>query len=171
MRKVKKVLGQPVVDTESGKQIGTVKDLWVDSAWCIQGVLLESKTWFSGSRSIVWENISSFGEDAVMVSGEHAVGEEELPEGWLLLHGSGKIIGFPLLTEDGQQLGQIEDVYFSPEMDKRIIGFELSEGFLTDVRDGRKWLTVPEETLIGEDVIMVPLNSVDNLQELTTNEE
>ncbi|GIP31437.1 PRC-barrel domain-containing protein [Paenibacillus sp. J2TS4] len=166
MRRANDMLGLPVIDVQSGKQLGTVKDLLIDPEWLVQGIILDTRHWFSSPRFILWEDIASYGEDAVTVEGEDVIRmEEDTPDSWVLLSGSGKIIGLPLLTVNGQQLGRVEDVYFSPKMDKKIIGFELSEGFLSDVKEGRKWLPAPAQATMGQDVIIVPVSSKDELEE------
>lgn len=171
MRRAKDMLGLPVIDVRTGKQLGSVKDLWIDSEWQVQAILLDNKSWFSIPRFILWEDINSFGEDAVTVTDEAVIrSEEDITGAWVLLTGSGQIMGLPLLTVNGQQLGRVEDVYFSPNMDKRIIGFELSEGFLADVKDGRKWLPAPEQATMGQDVIMVPVSCKDSLEDILYEE-
>lgn len=118
---------------------------------------METKTWFTRPRTILWEDVASFGEDAVLIPEERVI--FELPDAddkFYLCNGTSKIAGLSVLTEEGEQLGIVSDVYFSEIMDKRIIGFELTEGFLSDVTEGRKWLPFPEHATKGDDVIIVP---------------
>jgi uncharacterized protein YrrD len=76
--------------------------------------------------------------------------------------------GTPIITVEGHQLGMVEDVYLQQDLGKQIVGFELSEGFLSDIRDGRKWLPLPKEAISGEDAIIVPLHCTQELEESFT---
>ena len=47
LRKAQDIIGLPVIEIETGKQVGTVKDFLIDHDWHLQGVLLETNI---GSR-------------------------------------------------------------------------------------------------------------------------
>lgn len=81
--------------------------------------------------------------------------------------GDGKIIGRPVLTFNGRRLGVIEDVYFGENMDKPLLGYELSDGFMTDLTEGRKWLPVNDSFTFGEEAVLVPAETERDLKEIT----
>jgi uncharacterized protein YrrD len=158
LRRATDLLGLPVIDIATGKELGTAIDILCDSRWQAQGIILETKSWFGPGRFIEWDDVLSFGEDAVTIKDEALVSVmPESEECCRLNEGDRAICRRPVLTVSGEQLGFVVDVYFSNKMDKRIIGYELTEGFLTDVTEGRKMLPLPEEAKLGEDVIIVPL--------------
>ncbi|MBD2865287.1 PRC-barrel domain-containing protein [Paenibacillus oceani] len=162
MRRAKDIMGLPVLDIEAGKQLGIAKDFLIDRDWNLQGVLLESKNWFASPRYIGWEDIVSIGTDAVTVKDEQAVRSmDDSGSEWVaLLDGGFKLKGLPVITLDGENLGLVEDVYFGDKMDKKIVGYELSDGFISDIKEGRKWLPSPQSATIGEDAVMVPVGCV-----------
>ncbi|WNQ13020.1 PRC-barrel domain-containing protein [Paenibacillus aurantius] len=171
MRKAKEIIGLPVIDLRSGKQLGTVKDLVMGGDWEAVSLLLETKTWFTAPRCIRWEDAYSIGEDAVTVDGGQAVTEcSDSDEAIFLLEGRRKLSGLPVITVNGVQLGLTEDVYFPEELDKRIIGFELTDGFLSDITEGRKWLPLPGKAVMGEDCILVPVQCQLEVKPLTKQE-
>lgn len=170
MRKVKDVIGLPVIELKHGKQIAEAKDFFVDNEWIVQGMLLEEKHWFSSPQYIAWDDIVSVGEDAITISDEHAVQSlGDCKEMHFLMCGPSKIAGLPIMTVNGKQLGTIEDVYFAEESGKRIIGYEITNGFISDLQEGRKWLRVPEKVTMGEDAIIVPVHCDHDLEEIITS--
>ncbi len=169
MRKGQDIMGLPVIEIETGKQIGTAKDFLIDHDWHIQGVLLETKHWFSASRYVKWEDIIALGTDAVTIPNESAVITlEDDQQLCYLEYGTTKIKGLPVITVNGIKLGMIEDVYFGEQWGRKIVGYELSEGLLSDLKEGRKWLPTPDCIKIGEDAIIVPVECEVQLQEVPT---
>ncbi|PYI53464.1 PRC-barrel domain-containing protein [Paenibacillus flagellatus] len=161
MRRAQDIMGLPVIEIEAGKQVGTAKDFLIDRDWNLQGVLLESKHWFASPRYVAWDDIVSIGADAVTIGNEEAVRSwDDESDTFGLLNGNFKLKGMPVITVNGDQLGLVEDVYFGEKMDKKIVGYELSGGFISDIKEGRKWLPSPESATIGEDAVIVPVGCV-----------
>lgn len=161
MRRAQDIMGLPVIEIESGKQVGTAKDFLIDREWNLQGVLLETKLWFGSPTYVAWDDIVAIGTDAVTVRDEQAVREWEADADTVpFLNGTFKLKGLPVITVGGDQLGLVEDVYFGERLDKKIIGYELSGGFISDLKEGRKWLPSPESATIGEDAVIVPVSCV-----------
>lgn len=170
LRKAKDVIGLAVINSTTGRKIGKVSDLMFDSNWQLRCILLETKTWLTAPRAIEMDKNVIIGEDAVTVT-DAPVNKNcpDLPDAFYLL-ADNKMIGLPVLTRNGQELGLIEDVYMDENLDKRIIGFEISEGFLSDVTEGRKWLPFPADAVLGEDAVIVPVQSHQEVKPLTNQE-
>ncbi|MBP1995700.1 PRC-barrel domain-containing protein [Paenibacillus eucommiae] len=165
MRKAHEWVGLPVLAINTGKQLGRAKDLVIDDAWMITGIILESKQWFASLRYISSANVAAFGEDAITVADETAV--QDLDDEAKLnafIGGTRKIKGLPVITVGGEQLGIVEDVYLAQDWGTQIIGYELSEGFISDVKDGRKWLPMPDQAVRGENAIIVSIHRVRDLE-------
>ncbi|UJF31948.1 PRC-barrel domain-containing protein [Paenibacillus hexagrammi] len=172
MRKARDLIGLPVITVESGKQVGQVKDLCIDSNWNIKGIFLEAKSWFSSIKWIEWNQIIATGEDAVTIPNESVIAEYSHDAGWIaLIDGSRKITGLPMITVGGHQLGMVEDVYLGEDWGKQIVGYELSEGFISDLKEGRKWLPMPETATRGEDAVIVPTHCAAEVEELFVSKE
>lgn len=154
--KVRELIGLPVISMDDGRKFGEVRDCLL-GAWEIKGLLLDPKYWFASSRAVACEGIHSLGADAVMLSDPEAIytfGDFD-EHGRLFLSGNKKLQGMPVVTPNGQQLGFIEDVYFDEKMDKQIIGLELTDGFISDLTEGRKIVMINEEAQMGEDAVIV----------------
>lgn len=64
------------------------------------------------------------------------------------------MLGRPVITTNGKQLGILEEVYFD-EKQGNIVGYELSDGFMNDVMDGRQLICQPDQFLFGQDAFVV----------------
>ncbi|MEV3364305.1 PRC-barrel domain-containing protein [Paenibacillus larvae] len=161
MRKALDLIGLPVMDVSMGKKLGTAKDFGLDEDWNVCLVVLESKSWLADTKYIRVSDVLAFGQDAVTVSHSGVVrsAEEEVLPHSVILMGQSPLRGLPVMTVNGQQLGRLEDVYFHENVGTKVVGLELTEGFISDLREGRRWLPLPDEMKIGEDAIIVPVQS------------
>ena len=76
-----------------------------------------------------------------------------------------------MITVGGHELGMVEDVYLDQNWGKQIVGYELSEGFISDLKEGRKWLPMPDSATKGEDAIIVPGHCAQEVEELFVSKE
>lgn len=169
MIRLQQLIGLPVITMSDAKQVGIVKDAWFDEHWCLKGLVLEYAKWFTvRARTINWSSVLSCGEDAVFIANDAQVivGKKQLLQRAYdvgVIH----LKDMPVITVSGTQLGRVSDVYFYPLQDTQIIGYELTDGFVSDLMEGRKWLRTPsnvEEILLGQDAIIVPAVSESELE-------
>lgn len=164
--KLQEMIGLAVFDVEDGKQVGKIQDFIVNDDWEIEGIELENKGLFTNHVKIVqWQDIVAYGEDAVMIRNQQAVrktGADDIKYTYLL--GRSKLKEMSVLTEEGLLLGRVSDVYFDQELGNTIIGIEITDGFVSDLIEGRKWLPCTSNMSIGESAIMVPSLSEQRLE-------
>ncbi|WP_068615888.1 PRC-barrel domain-containing protein [Paenibacillus tuaregi] len=172
--KLQELIGLSVFDVENGKQIGKVLDIILSNDWKIEAIELESKGLFSTSvKGVLWEDIAAYGEDAVMIRNQQAVRKLEAENIQLtFVQGSSKLRELPVLTSDGVMIGHISDVYFDQEVGNTIVGLEISDGFISDLMEGRKWLPYTSDMTKGENAVIVPPLSEERLEKgiYTANE-
>jgi len=157
VRSARHLVGLPVINTCSGKKNGVVHDLLIGDDWHIRGFILSPRSRFAPCRFIAWDDATSCGEDAITTSDDSYIRLwRGLPDSVTLVEGKRKVRGMPLITVDGMQLGIVEDVYLGKHLGNTIIGFELSDGFISDLIEGRKWLTMPSDVVAGKDAVIVP---------------
>jgi len=113
----------------------------------------------------------SLGEDAVIVGSSNSVadmdrtsfretfGDETAPMG-----DEGGLIGTKVYSKAGSEVGVIRDVMFDP-VTGRIEGFEISDGLLQDVIQGRKVLPLLGKTEFGREFAVVDNEAVDEMKE------
>jgi uncharacterized protein YrrD len=78
---------------------------------------------------------------------------QEKPDSYTL-EGGQRLLGMVMMTNEGEQLGLLEDVYFLEEMGT-IIGYKCSDGFFSDIMDGKRVVKTDEPPAIGKDAIIV----------------
>jgi uncharacterized protein YrrD len=154
--KARDIIGLPVICVQDGRKLGEVRDLLIGD-WQLKGLLLDPKYWFGHVRAVASEGIASIGSDAVMVSDPEAVYTfgDFTERGRLFMSGKKKLHAMPVVTPNGQQLGFIEDVYFDDQLGKQIIGLELTDGVISDLREGRKIVHIQDDAQLGEDAVIV----------------
>lgn len=155
------MIGLPVFDIEQGKKVGKVLDILLNEDWSITGIQLEERYKFNpGVKVVIWNDIVAYGTDAVMIRNQQAITKWKAENiQYTFLSGNGKLKELPVLTEAGTKLGHVSDVYFNQDMGNTITGIEISDGFFSDLIEGRKTLPFASDMLKGEHVIMVPPNS------------
>lgn len=169
--KLMEMIGLSIYEVDTGRRIGRVQDFHFDAHWDIVGIELESRTLFSSTILMVpWHEIMACGEDAVMIKNKQAIQKQNAVDiQYTLMSGDRKIRDLPLLTPDGNQLGRVVDVYFDHHLGNTIIGLEITDGFISDLIEGRKWLRVSDVLQIGQDAIMVPVDSEQRLEKIITS--
>ncbi|MDF9843959.1 MULTISPECIES: PRC-barrel domain-containing protein [unclassified Paenibacillus] len=164
--KLQDLIGLTVYEVEDGNEVGKLVDCVLDSNWNITGIELEGKTFFSSHVKVVaWEDIVAYGEDAIMIRNKESIVKtdtDHIP--YTFLSGKNKLKDLQVLTTSGSNLGRISDVYFDQKLGNTIVALEISDGLVTDLIEGRKWLPCSEEMSIGENAVLVPAMSEERLQ-------
>ncbi|WP_239617532.1 PRC-barrel domain-containing protein [Cohnella mopanensis] len=163
MFQVQRILGLPVL-LENGKGVGKVKDFWFDEFWSLVGVILDRYTRSGVIRKmpkvVYWEDIVHCGEDALLIRNSTVIATLDSKQLLRTFHtGVIRLKEMSVYTIEGRHLGEISDVYFQPSEGTQILGYELTDGFLADVFEGRRKLFLPEapeNIILGEDAILVP---------------
>ncbi|MFT4412744.1 PRC-barrel domain-containing protein [Fredinandcohnia humi] len=150
----------PVYDEKAGKILGRVSDICITSDGKVSALLIKGKGLFERDRVVPIESISSFGKDGVMVSDYRLVEKvnHEADRPTYFLHSHHGLFRKPILSSEGEKLGLLEDVYFTEEVGT-IIGYEVTDGFFADITEGKKVVKTEQPLKIGEDVIVVYVNS------------
>ncbi|SDD00792.1 Uncharacterized protein YrrD, contains PRC-barrel domain [Paenibacillus sp. UNCCL117] len=172
LKRTRDVIGLPVICVQTGKQVGAIKDVLLDDEWQVRAFILSDGHWFQEANCVEWEGVVAIGDDAVTIEREDLIKPLEAEESWrLLLGGSRRIKGLPLLTVNGNQLGFVDDVYLDGESGRKVIGYEVTEGFISDLKEGRKWLPMPDSVKVGEDALIVPVHASEALEEIFVPKE
>lgn len=139
--------GLPVLSLATGEECGHVVDLLYDNG-AVAGLVIDVKGWFKRHMMLPLEVVDSFGEDGVMVADSDVLRPFHKSKAAVLKSGRNRLQGTPLLTREGEKLGLVEDVYFHEEMGT-IIGYEVTEGLVADILEGRKVVKSEAKLTIG----------------------
>lgn len=155
MRKGKTVIGQDVFSLADGRRVHSVKDLVVsDDHESIVALLVDEGGLLGTSTIVPIEAVHRFGPDAVMVQDSSAVIPASADDRVAAtLDRNVTLLGTPVVTTEGERVGQIGDMYFD-ESTGEILGYEVSGGTLGDVMRGTSWLPLEAIDVIGPDAVI-----------------
>ncbi|WP_442595137.1 PRC-barrel domain-containing protein [Neobacillus sp. D3-1R] len=153
MRTFSLLKGLPVYELKKGKKIGEVCDLSISGSGMVKGLLIKKGGLFKKSLLIDIQDVTSFGWDGVMIEDEDKL--ETLPNTpEFTLDHQHSLQGKIVMTSEGQKLGILEDVYFLEELGT-IVGYEISDGFFSDITEGKQVVKTSDSPAIGKDAIIV----------------
>ncbi|MFK9091349.1 PRC-barrel domain-containing protein [Bacillus salipaludis] len=156
MRTFSLLKGQPVFDTRSGTKIGEISDLCILSTGKVKGLLVKKGVFFKQSYFLDIQNVASFGWDGVMVTDTGQLQKlKESPE--YTLNHQHSLDGMMMLSKSGESLGLLKDVYFQEEVGT-IVGYEITDGFFSDITEGKQVIQSGKPLAIGKDAIIVDVN-------------
>ncbi|WP_062049922.1 PRC-barrel domain-containing protein [Bacillus sp. JCM 19034] len=136
MRTFSTIEGFPVLVKSTGQECGHITDLVYKNGKII-GLLIDPKGLLARQRFLAVSDVDSFGPDAIMIESAEQLKPFEKTDSLLLKHGKERLQGIALLTNEGEKLGLMEDVYFHEEVGT-IVGYEVTDGLIADLMEGRK---------------------------------
>lgn len=156
MQKLRSLLGLPVLEIDSGTQIGEVLEvvLSIERAAFV-GLVIGGSSWFGQERGILFADIYAIGRDAVTVRSAEAVQDFAAI---LAADGVGKLAVLcdkPVYSETGDFLGRVADVLSDADTGE-VRFYELSDGLITDLLSGRRLMPLPVAQVTNEDRLIVP---------------
>lgn len=159
MKKIQDVMGLSVLDVSSGKKTGDIKDIYFNLDGELKGFAVEMEGTFNKTNFLSYEDVCAIGDDAVTIDTKKSLLPLNKNEYYCFNSGKKSYKEVPLVTTNGQNLGHITDVYFMEELGK-IIGYEISDGFISDITEGRKSIQIPKKMIFGDDAIVVPKDEI-----------
>jgi uncharacterized protein YrrD len=145
--------GLPIFELKTGSKIGDVCDLNISNDGMVRGLLVKKGVFFKKTYVISVQNVSSFGFDGVMIE-DREVLEPLTEHKEFTFENRDRLSGRIMMTNEGERLGMLEDVYFLEEVGT-IVGYELSDGFFSDIIEGKRVVRTDEPPAIGKDAIIV----------------
>ena len=155
MRKGKTVMGQDIYSVSDGLRVDSVKDLVLeDGDDGVVALLVSEGGLLSSSRVIPFASVVRFGPSAVMIdTAASVVPATDEPRVHEILDRKGTLLGTRVMTEEGEDLGTIADVYFD-EGSGRVTGYEVSGGRVDDLVHGSSYLPFDHIRTIGTDAVI-----------------
>jgi len=158
-RKGKDLLGLMVVGHADGTQLGRVKDMIFDQETDqVVALVLSDKDLFGliDAQIVPWHQVRSVGSDVILVESSESklrLQDDECMRD--LANRETSLSGTQIITTEGQHLGTLADMCID-EASGRVVGYEVSGGFVTDTLRGKKFLPAPPGLLVGKDVAVAP---------------
>ena len=140
--------GLPVL-TSGGRKLGMVHDLCISEAGTIIGIVIQQHKLFKKNVYVALDEVTSFGPDGIIVTDTC---KEALPEAGMLLN-KDEWLGRMLFSEQGEELGWLQDVYFMEKMGT-IVAYETTDGFFSE----STYIPSEQPPVYGEDAIIVSVS-------------
>lgn len=153
MRTFSLLKGLPIFELKTGAKIGEVCDLCVSSKGIVKGLLVKKGVILKKTLFLDVKNVSSFGFDGVMIEDREVLESLQIPNGYTI-ENRDRLLGRMIMTAEGEKLGFLEDVYFLEEVGT-IIGYEISDGFFSDIMEGKRVIKAEQPPAIGKDAIII----------------
>ncbi|MFO1443034.1 PRC-barrel domain-containing protein [Bacillus sp. Bva_UNVM-123] len=153
MRTFSLLKGLPVIEIKSGAKLGEVSDLRITADGLVKGLLVKKGALLKKTFLIDIDDVSSFGWDGVMIEEQSFLKSEKNADDYTF-ESENSLVGKVMMTREGEKLGLLEDVYFQEEVGT-IIGYELSDGFFSDILEGKRVIKTDMPPAIGKDTIIV----------------
>lgn len=158
MRKAKSLLGLNIITQREGKNLGTVRDLIFDeNSHKLIALLLSDRELFGmiDATVIPWTQVREIGPHAIMVPSEEVIlkahNDPIIAESF---DQKRKLDGKKVTTQGGEDLGRVSDLYLD-ELG-HVKGFEVSGGLFSDAFSGKRYMEMPVDITVGDDVVLVP---------------
>lgn len=148
--------GLPIYELASGEKLGEVCDLMITDTGAVNGLLIKSGAFLKKTQLIQTKHVASFGQDGVMIKNRELLEPVDETIDYTFHHHR-RLHGKEMLTAEGQRLGFLEDVYFMEEVGT-IVGYELTDGFFSDVMEGKRVVKPVDPPSIGKDTIIVNID-------------
>lgn len=148
----------PVYNAD-GQIVGEVCDLGISNSGKINCLLIKTKKLFSNIYRLPISQVASYGEHGIVLTKEVILEKFKMQDVEHTLNHAKPLSKKLTISKSGDQLGLLEDVYFLEEVGT-IVGYELTDGFFTDITEGKKVVQASEPPKFGEDAIIVSVNQM-----------
>lgn len=154
--KLRHLLGLPVLETETGTQIGEIGEALVNiEAAAVCGFVIHSKDGCTDESIIAFEDVLSLGHDAMMVHHHHVVRQIDTLSNSDNKYYLRDIVDKQIFTDSGLCLGILADIVFDSATGK-INSYQVSDSIIADFLYGRLILPLPQTQIIGHEKVIVP---------------
>ncbi|OCA91210.1 hypothetical protein A8F94_04945 [Bacillus sp. FJAT-27225] len=152
MRTFELIKGLPVITGTNGENLGTVTDLCIAEGK-VTGLIVSKRNFLKQKLYLDYSKVLSIGPDGIIISSPEEL-EKGITKSIHTLSHQSPIAGKMVMTSEGRALGVLHDVYFNDEVGT-IVGYEISDGFFSDLQDGKKIIKSGGAASIGKDTIIV----------------
>jgi len=143
----------PVYDCK-GSLVGEVCDICITDEGRVKSLIVKGKGFFHKLFSVPMDRVKSFGRQAIVLQEcEQWTKYKETQNEYSMFHYQ-PIAQRYMISGSGEELGLLEDVYFQEEVGT-IIGYELTDGFFSDMLEGKRVIHSAHPPKFGKDAIIV----------------
>jgi len=113
LKSSQQILGLPVMSIEEGLQIGEANHLVLNQRGTVDFVMIKDKTWYLGLKTIPFNTVQGFGENALTVAVSSVlIPAQDNSQAVELLKKGFYLNGLKVISNKGKILGVISEYYF-----------------------------------------------------------
>ncbi|SFC36378.1 Uncharacterized protein YrrD, contains PRC-barrel domain [Bacillus sp. OV322] len=147
------IKGLPVY-SKDGERVGMICDLAISGDGHVAGVIVHQQAFFKKTYYIPLGQVYSFGEHGVVIEDyDPSLRQIKCPQNLQKFSGD-HLFGKMLMSESGEELGLLHDVYFQEKMGT-IVAYETTDGFFSEISEGRRMVECGLPPALGKDAIIV----------------
>lgn len=155
MVKISNIIGLPIIYDSGKKSPGFLKDIIFNiGEKQIKGLVVEKTGFRKSSKIFRTDNIYDIGGGAVIIKEKPYVEYKCIKSDRKYTAIDKKKEEVKVYSKNGEDLGVVKDVYFNL-LNGNIEAFELSDGVIQDIIDGRKIIPLIGKYEFGEDIILI----------------
>ncbi|AKJ09566.1 photosystem reaction center subunit H [Streptomyces incarnatus] len=154
-------LTKRVVVTLGGEAVAQIRDTVFDArAGRITGFTLSGRGLLAGplKESLPFSEVHAIGPSAVMILSETALEKRDMAAG-ADEAGHGQVIGAPVLTDQGTEIGTVLDVVIEAGRSGRVIGFEIAANENLDHEQRKAYIPRGETLAVSGRALVVPAHA------------
>jgi uncharacterized protein YrrD len=159
MRRGRELLGLSVVGQEDGRRLGNVRDLFFDHDTDeLLALVIAEKDLFGliDAQIVPWREIVSIGGDVILARNSASIIKlRDDPRVREMAQRETVLSGTAVMSQSGEKIGTLADMFID-ETTGRVLGYEVSNGFLSDTLRGKKFVPAPPGLAIGRDAAIAP---------------
>lgn len=151
-------LTKRVVVTLGGEEVAQIRDTVFDAqAGRITGFTLSGRGPLSGplKKSLPFSGVHAIGPSAVMIPSEAVLENRNVVVGTGEAE-RGQVIGAPVLTDQGTEVGTVLDVVIEAGVGGRVVGFEIAAHENLDSRKRKTFIPRGETLAVSGRALVVP---------------
>lgn len=166
MRKGTDLIGKPIIAYDSGRKVGTVRDLiFSQNQSALVALLAEEPKWFGSGKIVLVADIKAIGIDGILIdTAELIQSANQVPAVQHVIEQRNVLRGTEIMTISGRNLGRMVDLYFNAKTGD-VEGYEVSGGVFSDAYTGRSFVPVNRTFHIGQDFAFVPDSVTEMMEE------
>ena len=166
MRKGTDLIGKPIIAYDSGRKVGTVRDLiFSQNQSALVALLTEEPKWFGSGKIVLVADIKAIGIDGILIDNAELIqSADKVPAVQHVIEQQNVLRGTEIMTVSGRNLGKMVDLYFDAKTGD-VEGYEVSGGVFSDAYTGRSFVPVNRTFHIGQDFAFVPDSVTEMMEE------
>lgn len=163
MERYSEIVGLPVICADNGKKVGIIHDvIFCPKTREVRGFLLERKGCEISKKVVRLKDVVNLGRDALIINDCSCISKVLSRKGSPELMDKAEVRGLRIYTRSGEDLGVVKDVLFDYKTGT-IEGFEISDGLLHDLVQGRNILPLFGKVEFSEESILVDKEAIEEM--------